>query len=132
MRASWTAVLLGALLALPGCGDSPSGPPKPVPGTLTVNLATPFGDDRAVVVRVTGPAQATAVTALVGQTMFSRPTASGFNAAVFGNLGSGPLLRFSVPDLNQAAAYQATVVEAVSPLNDVRASMSGYSATIVR
>lgn len=134
MRRNWMAVLLGGacLLALPGCGDDPAGPPEPVPGVLTVNLATPNADDRAVLVRVTGPGEAAAVTAAAGQTLFSRPTAAGFNAAVFGDLAAGPLLRFSVPDVNQAGAYQATVVEVVDPSDQLRPSLAGYGATVVR
>ena len=113
------ALACAAAAVLAGCGaDGPAGPPPPVPGTLTVTLATPAADDRAILVSVTGPAAPGEVAAgSAGYVVHARASGTTLRAAVFGRLGSGPLLRFAVPDVNRAAEYSATAQEVVDPEN---------------
>ncbi|MFL5578838.1 MAG: hypothetical protein ACJ8AO_00555 [Gemmatimonadaceae bacterium] len=133
-RALLAAFSLVAAAALAvACGESPNGPPTPVPGTLTVTLVTPRADDRAMVVRVTGPAGMTEVaTANASYALHSRGTGTSFRAAAFGDLAGGALLRFSVPDVNRSAEYAATVVEVSDGANALRTDLAGYRLSISR
>jgi hypothetical protein len=122
-------------LAATACtgGDGGGTPPtQPEPGVLTVNLTTPNPDDRALVVEVTGPSISAVTAANAAYVVHSRaPGASSVRVAVFGSLGSGALLRFQVPDVNQASAYSATVVEVADAANALRAT-AGYTAAVAR
>lgn len=134
VRAPRAALLMIVAAALgAACGDSPNGPPTPVPGTLTVTLVTPRADDRAMVVRVTGPEGMTEVaTANASYALHSRGTGTSFRAAAFGDLAGGALLRFRVPDVNRSAEYAATVVEVSDGANALRADLAGYRLSISR
>lgn len=47
--------------------------------------------------------------------------------AVFvGDVGSGPLFTFRVPDVSEAASYGAAVLEVADRENELRASVDGY------
>jgi hypothetical protein len=133
-RALLAAFSLVAVAALAvACGESPNEPPTPVPGTLTVTLVTPRADDRAIVVRVTGPEGMTEVaTANASYALHSRGTGTSFRAAAFGDLAGGALLRFQVPDVNRSAEYAATVVEVSDGANALRADLAGYRLSISR
>lgn len=125
------AALATAVLA--ACGDAgmSTAPEAPQPGVLTVTLATPFPDDRAVLITVSGPDEATAVVdAGSGYSVHARAGGTTFRAAVFGRISSGPLVRFTVPDVNRASAYRATIQEVVDPSSSVRGSTSGYALSI--
>lgn len=127
------ACLAGAPLA--ACGDAGgiAGPEGAEPGVLTVSLTTPFPDDRAVLVSVTGPGEVGDVAAAgEGYTVHVRPSGTTFRAAVFGKISSGPLLTFAVPDVRRASAYRATVQEVVDPSSNVRPSGAGYSLAVLR
>lgn len=131
------ALILAGLAAamLSACGDAGTGvaPEAPQPGVLTVTLTTPFPDDRAVLITVSGPGEATAVVdAGSGYTVHARPGGTSFRAAVFGRLSSGPLVRFTVPDVGRASAYRATIQEVVDPASTIRPSTSGYGLAITR
>jgi hypothetical protein len=96
-----------------------------------VRLAAPDASDRAVIVTVTGPAQVSAArSADPAHLVQWRAQGTTLRAAVFGNDLTGPVLRFTVPDVAQAARYRATVVEAVDAANAPRADLSAYHATV--
>ncbi|HEV2150495.1 MAG TPA: hypothetical protein VGR37_24055 [Longimicrobiaceae bacterium] len=126
------ACLAGA--ALTACGDAGTLAPRdPEPGTLTVMLTTPAADDRAVLISVSGPDEAGAVTdAGGGYSVYARPGGTALRVAVFGKISSGKLVTLSVPDVNRASAYRATIQEVVDPSSNVRPSLAGYSAAITR
>ncbi len=128
------AGLAAALLS--ACGDGAGAalaPEAPQPGVLTVTLTTPFPDDRAMLITVSGPDEATAVVdGGSGYSVHARPGGTSFRAAVFGRLSSGPLVRFTVPDVGRASAYKATIQEVVDPASSVRPSTSGYGLAITR
>lgn len=132
------ALVLGCLLGLtlPACGNAGaiSAPEDAEPGVLTVTLVTPNGDDRAVLVSVTGPGEIAEVSAaLPGEyTVHARKNGPSVRAAVFGSISSGPVLRLSVPDVNRLSSYTATIEEVVDPSSNVRPSKSGYTLTISR
>jgi hypothetical protein len=102
-----------------------------VPGTLTVHLASPNTDDGAILLEITGPAPATEITSPVqGALVHTRANANGSRVAVFGALGAGALVRFSVPDVNAVQQYGAQVIEASDRGSALRASVTGYKLTI--
>ena len=138
-RPLFRAAAVLAALALAACGGDGGGKPTPVdpdpvPGQLTATLATPSADDRALMLTITGPEAVTGVTAAgAGYAVFARPAdATTVRVAVFGNIAAGALVRFSVPDVNRAAAYSVSVVEAADPANALRASLAGYAVTVAR
>ena len=123
-----------AALWIVGCGDG-GGPIAPIPGTLTVSLTTPNADDRAIHLSIKGAAAADSVSnvqvATASLTVFSRDLdGNEAEAAVFGDLASGALVRFSVPDVNRASSYNATIVDVADASNEVRSSLSGYSLAV--
>lgn len=127
------ACLAAALLAACGDAGGMALPDGAEPGVLTVSLTTPFPDDRAVLISVSGPLEAGAVAAAgQGYTVHVRPSGTTFRAAVFGRITSGPLVTFAVPDVNLASAYRATVQEVVDPSSNVRPTSTGYSLAVLR
>lgn len=133
-RAFRALLALAAALAAATCGDAPNGPPKPVPGVLTLTLVTPNADDRAILVRVTGPEAMTDVASASGAYELHARGAGGTSvrAAAFGPIAGGALLRFAVPDVNRSAEYVATVEEASDGANALRAELGGYRLTVGR
>lgn len=127
------AAILAAGALLAACGEQ-KGPttPDPVPGTLELRLMTPNAADGAILVSVSGPERIQSVQAAGTYLLHARVSGSAFKAALFGPLASGPLLRFAVPDVGKAAAYQATVVEVADDASNLRASLSGYTLTAAR
>jgi hypothetical protein len=140
-------VALAGALALAACGGGGDGQaptqttpppappvvPAPVPGALTVHLATPNADDGAILLQITGPAPAAEVTsAAQGVVVHARANGNTSRVAVFGSLGSGALLRFSVPDVNAAQQFSAQVVEASDRGSALRPSVTAYQLTIAR
>ncbi|HYR11100.1 MAG TPA: hypothetical protein VEQ60_25190 [Longimicrobium sp.] len=131
-RLSLALLLALAAAACTGGDDGGTTPPPPEPGVLTVSLTTPNGDDRALVVELTGPSISEVASANAAYVVHARPAGTGgVRAAVFGSLGSGALLRFQVPDVNNAAAYKATVVEVADAGNALRQT-TGYTAAVAR
>ena len=126
------AVLLLAAAAFLSACDA-GEPATPLPGELTVSLATPSPADGALLVTVTGPDAASAVRAASpGSVVRTRTQGTTTTVAVFGTVAAGPLLRLSVPDVRQAKRYTATVTEAADLGNAVRPSLAGYALTVSR
>ena len=128
-------VLCAALAASASCGDGDEeGPTGPVAGTLTVTLTTPFPDDGAVLLRIDGPGMTNVTSA--APTLYSRflETLQGNDdqvTAVFvGDVTSGPLLTFRVPDAGAAASYEVTLLQAADRANQLRASTAGYTVEV--
>jgi hypothetical protein len=65
-----------------------------------------------------------------GAVVHARANGNTTRVAVFGSLGSGALVRFSVPDVNVAAQFSAQVAEASDRSSALRASVTGYQITI--
>ena len=137
-------VLAGAAAAAGSCGGGdggaaptqppPSGQPTApvaVPGTLTVRLVTPFNDDGAILLDITGPAPVTDIAAAAqGVVAHARSNGNATRVAVFGSLGAGALVRFSVPDINAVQQYAVQVAEASDRASVLRSSVTGYQLTI--
>ncbi len=123
--------MAGVTLLACGGGD---GPTAPEPGTLEVRLTTPNANDRAMLVTVAGPEPIQSVSGPVGGALVFHGRVSGAQAtiAVFGPLAGGVVARVAVPDVGRVGAYTVTIVEVADDANQLRASLAGYSLTIVR
>ena len=123
----------GAAALFAGCADGPHAPRKPEPGVLTVRLASPNADDRAILVAISGPgAMTSVVSASDALVLHSRVAGGVVRAAAFGPLAEGALLRFAVEDVARSAEYTATVIEASGGDDALRADLSAYRLTVTR
>jgi len=127
-------IVLCALLSTSvSCGDDDNGstgPPDPVPGTFALTLGTVHLDDGALVLRLQG--------ADISQVELAAPSLylrfledqTGVTAVFVGDIVSGDLLTFHVPDVNRPDSYSGTVLEAADRSNAVRASLAEYTLTV--
>ncbi|MCZ6916788.1 MAG: hypothetical protein O7I93_08430 [Gemmatimonadetes bacterium] len=119
--------LLAAMLALAGCDTRQSG-------ELVYSLATPNGDDGAVQFTI----QATPGYEIIGVTtscsaceLFTRRVSDlHLRAVITGPIGSGPLLRVKVSDLETPRVYTVQIVQVASRGYELR-STAGYSLTLL-
>ena len=123
-----TAALAGTLIG--ACTDQPTGPQA---GTLSVRLANPNdGLDGAILFAVRGPAApAGTPTPATGDTLWGGPFTGTANAyVVTGNIRTGVVLTFSVPDVNVANQYTATITQVAASSDYALRSLTGYSLSI--
>ena len=135
MRRRLLSVAAIALLLLPGCDST--APHVPEPGVLTLMLTSPNTGDAAAVITVVAPADSgvSAVEAVPGQgdlIVHSRVSARTTRVVVIGALADGALVRFAVPDVQQADSYTVQLVEVADETNALRASLAGYSVSVRR
>ena len=129
--------LAALLLLIAGCQDGSTGPEKggatAKAGVLTLSVAIPNADDRAIVVVVSGPEAISSVaSASPSYVVHSRISGTSARTAVFGALAAGPLLRLTVPDVNKVSSYSATVVEVATATNGLREATAGYTLTLAK
>lgn len=121
-------VVLVALLG--GCRDKIAGP---VAGELTLSLTTPHADDGAIVLSITGPGEVGSLEAVnPGHLLHSRQEGTTLRAVIFGELTSGALLRFMVPDIDKPDLYTVRVLEVSDRSNALRESTTGYQLGVKR
>jgi hypothetical protein len=125
MRTRATLATVAGLLILGG-GDGTTEP-QPQPGELRVEIAsgTPVG---AVVLTVTG-AGITSPAASGGLQFYHDLSGNTLHAVVVGSSLSGTIMRFTVPDVRQAAGYQVSVQEASGTTNQSVAA-SGVTLSV--
>jgi hypothetical protein len=128
------AIVLCALLSTSvSCGDDDNGstgPPDPVPGTLTLTLGTVHPDDGALVLRLQGADISQVELAAPGLYLRFLEDQTGVTAVFVGDIVSGDMLTFYVPDMNSVASYSGTVLEAADRSNAVRGSLAEYTLTV--
>lgn len=132
MRISTLLLSTIAAALILGCGgDAPTTPlqPQPEPGELSVTLSSDVAVG-GLMLTVTGAAM-TSPAATGGAQLYYDLSGGDLQAVVVGSSLSGAILRFTVPDVRQAATYQATVQEAASPANEPLAT-AGVSLSVVR
>lgn len=126
-RSRWVA--LAAMCAAAACTSQ-----GPEPGTLSVNLQDPYlAQDGAILFTLTGPSAPTSATAAAGDTLWGGPFTGTTNKVVLtGNIQSGVIFTFGVPDLNRVAQYTATVSQVGRSSDYSLRSLSGYAITVTR
>jgi hypothetical protein len=120
------AICVGA-----ACGDHPAGP---VPGTLSVRLQNPNdGLDGAILFTLTGPTPPANPSAAAGDTLWGGPFTGPTNQFVLtGNIRTGVMLTFQVPDVNAASGYAVGVSQAAASSNDGLRDLTGYTVTVTK
>jgi hypothetical protein len=118
----WALGALAGLLLLPACSGENIGP---VAGMLNVSLASPQGDEGAVLFTVTGGPLDTVEA--VGHGLYSaRIDASTLRVVVTGDLSSGIIARIRIPDDRQASHYTATVSQVAQRSRYTQRDPAGY------
>jgi hypothetical protein len=131
----FVAIVLAAAPGFACSGDKgPTGPPRPAPGILRVQLVTPNADDGALVVSLIGPGAISDVSAPAGTgyLVHSRGAGGQTMVAVFGAIRSGELITFSVADVHQAAGYQAQLIDIADDQNTLRPTKDAYGLSVIR
>jgi hypothetical protein len=123
------ALVLAAACDARGPGPVEPTPDSPAPGWLTLSWSTPHGSDGAVLLALTGP-ELSAVQSAGAHTLHQRLGGDTLRVALFGDLGSGPLLSFFTEDTRRPERYRAVLLEVSDAANALRASLSGYALTI--
>jgi hypothetical protein len=125
----WRLLALGVALLAWGCKPTPiTEPGTPQPGTLTLSIRGSGGQGHAFLIEITGQASApTAVDAT--HLLYHTTTGSGIGLILIGAVQAGPVARFQVPDIGQAASYTAQIVEVADDLNRLLTS-SSFTAQI--
>ncbi len=130
-QASCIAVAAIALAAFTAaaCGgdDGPTGPSGP--GQLTVNLSSTGSTGAAFLVTLTGSGISNPAAASAGDLFYSFASDNTVKVAVIGSHSSGPLFRFSVPDVGQVSSYSVTLNEVAGSDNALQPT-SGYSLSV--
>jgi hypothetical protein len=114
---------IGLALLVSGCKPTPIVGPNPQPGTLTLSIQASSAQGHAFLIDITG--QASGPTAVNdAHLLFHTTTGSGLRLILIGAVQSGPVARFQVPDIGEAATYTAQVVEVADDLNRLLSSSS--------
>ncbi len=132
-RANWSlaAVVVSASLLAGACGgdDDGTGPPAPLPGQLTVNVSTSGGPGAAFKLTVTGEGIASPVKVGTSHQLYTFASGDTLKAALIGTVSTGELLKFSVPDVNQASSYRVTLNE-VAGSDNALLSLGSFSVSV--
>jgi hypothetical protein len=121
--------LAAAAWAAAACKDSTG--PGTVRGQLAVELSSTGPTGAAFLVTITGDSIANPVAAQSGHKIYPYISGRTAKVAVVGSLSSGTLLRFTVPDVNRADAYRATLAE-VAGSDNALLPTSAFTVTVVR
>jgi hypothetical protein len=98
-------------------------------GALTLRLAGGAGNDGAIVVIVSGGA-VLSVDASAGYQVATNTDGTGTHVMVVGNLAAGAIATINVPDVSQAPAYVATVVQVADRTSFALLDPVRYQVTI--
>lgn len=111
------------------CSHTPTGPQ---PGTLSLMLNNPnSGNDGAILVTLSGPTTITNAVVQAGDTLWTTDFSSTtVRVLVTGNVRTGALLRFDVPDVNAYQSYTVTVNQAVRSVDYSEESLSQYTGYV--
>jgi hypothetical protein len=122
------AAFFGAALLTAACKESTG--PSAVPGQLTVSVSTSGSGGAAFLITVTGSGISNPAAVNASHQFYSIISGSTLTAAVITQsaVSSGNLFRFSVPDVNQAASYNVSVVEVAGTDNELL-SPSAFSVS---
>jgi hypothetical protein len=114
------------VVLLAACSGDYTGPTS---GGLNLRLASPQGDEGAVLFTVAGGAVDT-VEASDHGLYFARLDANTVRVVVTGDLSSGVIARIRIPDDRRASNYTATVSQVALRATYAQRDPAGYSITL--
>ncbi len=119
-------------LLLTAACDDPTTTYADSPTEFVVHLTTPFSDDGAVLITLAGlpstPIEVTSVDASL--VVYSARIDDTLRIAVFGPIGSGPVVQLWPLRASAASSVRASVEEAASRTNDLRDPSSDYALVL--
>jgi hypothetical protein len=126
------ALLIACAGAASACGDDDGGVTGPTgEGSVRVIYSSPSNTDGAILLTVSGAAVEEPRVVGSGQYLSYRIVDSRtMRVAIAGNLSSGALLTFDVPDVRRAGDYRVTIDQAATRSNELIGNLSGYAATV--
>lgn len=123
---------LVAVALIWGAVQSCEQPIGPLPGALSVVLATPHGGaDGAILFTLTGPAPVTSVTPGPGLRLFAQPFDTTTRFALTGAVTQGTVVTIGVTDVRQVGSYTATLQQVAAPSFELR-PLAGYALRVSR
>ena len=122
-------VLALGLVAGIACSDDET-PAGPTAGTLSVTLTTPNMDDGAILFEVTGPDIVSVTVTVPEHYTHVGHDGSTLTMVIVGDIESGLLVGFDVPDASAVASYSATALQVADRTNELRGTLSGYDLTV--
>lgn len=125
-----TLVLTGAALAVAGCTKEFGTGPGSRAGQLTVDVTATGVPGAAFQVMVIGEGIADPVVVNPGDLLYSFSSNDTTKVAVIGAHSSGPLFKFSVPDVTQAASYSVRLLGVAGDDNAMLATTNFTLAAI--
>lgn len=142
-RAGWKPAAVALLVAslILSCGDDnrqinePSEPPElpPVPRSLVVSLATPYKNDSALLITISGGEVNSPVPVNSSHQLFFRNIdESTTRMVIVGGILEGEILSFGTSDVPDPEPYTVTLVEVADHQNELRPSLDGYELSVER
>jgi hypothetical protein len=127
-RAHWigAATIVGAALLVAACASELNGPSNA--GQLTVEMSTAGGGGAAFKVMLIGESITNPVAASAGDLVYSFASNDTVKLAVIGDHASGPLVKFSVPNVDRVSSYRAVLLE-VAGSDNALLSTSDFTLT---
>ena len=124
---SWHVPALGVLSVclLNGCSNNTA----PVAGGLNVNISSPYLDDGALMLSVSGGPVDSVES--VGFRIYSIRAADSVKFIVTGKLGSGRVARIHIPDGREAFRYTARISQAAARGSYAPRNPADYSAALL-
>ena len=122
------------VLLVAACGDEPATTSiDPVSsGTLAIEWSTPQEHEGAVLLTITGPGIGELTSSHSDVLVFARRDGMETRVAVLGEIGSGRLLKFEVPDVQQAGRYEVSLIEVADVDGELRSDLAAYDVAVVR
>jgi hypothetical protein len=119
-------LILAGAAALSGCSVQPA---ETVSGTLAISLSSPFVDDGALLLTLSGgPVDSVETT---GYTLYSsRLDANTLEMIVTGQLTSGTIARVHIADERLAPQYSVKVLQAAAQSSYTQRDPSAYGVTL--
>ena len=128
----WALPVVCAAFLVGSCssdGDDGTGPAAVQPGQLAVAVTTSGTAGAAFQLLVTGADIANPVQVGATHRLYTAASGDTLRAAVIAQVSSGELLRFSVPDVNQASSYNVLLQE-VAGSDNALLSTGSFSVSI--
>ena len=132
IRATRVLSALAVVGLAAACRDSGTAPPATggVVSAAVVSLATPNGNDGAMIVMFSGPDVATIQAADSHYVLYSRSSGRESRVIIIGNLVPGALFTVQFGTPHTLSEYAGTVQQVATRGDSILASTAGYQVTI--